>query len=64
MLLAFLIRNEEDWKAWRRSVSQVSGKAVIHVADVEPALHGHGVEREGAVDEVETFDDDDDDMTA
>ncbi|KAI9772028.1 MAG: Cysteine protease atg4 [Geoglossum simile] len=63
MLLAFLIRNEEDWKAWRRSVSQVSGKAVIHVADVQPALHGHGVEREGAVDEVEAFDDDDDDMT-
>ena len=64
MLLAFLIRNEEDWKAWRRSVSQVPGKAVIHVADVQPALHGHGVERKSAVDEVEAFDDDDDDMTA
>ncbi|KAI9787657.1 MAG: Cysteine protease atg4 [Geoglossum umbratile] len=63
MLIAFLIRNEEDWKAWRRSVSQVSGKAVIHVADLQPALHGHGVERESAVDEVEAFDDDDDDMT-
>jgi len=60
MLIAFLIRDENDWKEWRRAVKEVQGKAVIHVADKDPALHGLGVEREGAIDEVESFDDDDD----
>jgi cysteine protease ATG4 len=31
------------------------------VADKDPALHGLGTERDGAIDEVETFDDEDDD---
>ncbi len=63
MLIAFLIRDEDDWKAWRQSVSHVQGKAIINVADKAPSMHGHGSEREGAVDEVEAFDDDDDDLT-
>lgn len=58
MLIAFLIRDEDDWRHWRQGVQEVQGKAVIHVADREPAL---SVERDGAIDEVETFDDDDDD---
>ncbi|KAG0647382.1 Autophagy-related 4 [Hyphodiscus hymeniophilus] len=61
MLLAFLIRNENDWKDWRRAVQSVQGKAVVHVADKDPLLHGMGIEREGAIDEVETFDEDDED---
>lgn len=60
MLIAFLIRDEKDWAAWRTGVSCVQGKAVINVADKAPALGGGGVEREGAVDEVESCDDDDD----
>jgi cysteine protease ATG4 len=63
MLLAFLIRDENDWKDWRRAVQEVEGKAVVHVADKDPLLHGLGTEREGAIDEVETFDDEDDDDT-
>lgn len=59
MLLAFLIKDEEDWKSWRRAVGNASGKPVVHVADTEPSLHGHGTERQGAVDEVESFDDED-----
>ncbi|KAE8449925.1 Cysteine protease atg4 [Mollisiaceae sp. DMI_Dod_QoI] len=58
MLIAFLVRDENDWKDWRRAVQEVQGKAVIHVADKEPVL---STERDGAIDEVETFDDDDDD---
>lgn len=61
MLLAFLIRDEDDWTEWRRAVQEVQGKAVIHVADKDPALHGMGAERDAAIDEVETFDDDEDD---
>ncbi|KAG4028713.1 hypothetical protein MFRU_019g00070 [Monilinia fructicola] len=61
MLIAFLIRDENDWKEWRRAVKEVQGKGVIHVADKDPALYGLGGERDGAIDEVETFDDDDDD---
>jgi cysteine protease ATG4 len=60
MLIAFLIRDENDWKEWRRATQEVQGKAVIHVADKDPALHGLGTERDGAIDEVETFDDEDD----
>ena len=63
MLIAFLIQSEDDWKSWRRGVQEVQGKAVIHVADRDPTLHGLGVERDGAIDEVETFDDTDDDDT-
>ena len=61
MLIAFLIKDEEDWKSWRRGISDASGKPVVHVADSEPSLHGHGTERQSAVDDVETFDDDEGD---
>jgi len=61
MLIAFLIRDENDWKDWRQAVQEVQGKAVIHVADQDPAGLGLGGERNGAIDEVETFDDEDDD---
>jgi cysteine protease ATG4 len=63
MLIAFLIQSEDEWKNWRRAVQEVQGKAVIHVADKDPALHGLGAERDGAIDEVESFDDEDDDDT-
>ena len=60
MLIAFLIRDEANWRSWRNAISQTQGKAVVHVADMEPVLHRH-TERANAVNEVETFDDDDDD---
>ena len=63
MVIAFLIRDEDNWRAWRQSVQEVQGKAVVHVADKDPLLHAMGTEREGAIDEVETFDDEDDDDT-
>ena len=58
MLIAFLIRDEGDWRNWRLAMNGSQGKAVVHVADTEPKLCGEGAERPGAVDEVETFDDD------
>lgn len=57
MLIGFLIRDEDDWKNWKRNVMEVQGKPIIHVSDKESSLHGQGTEREGAVDEVETLDD-------
>lgn len=59
MLLAFLVKDEEDWVAWRKAVTDAAGKPVVHVADTEPRLHGCGTERQSAVDDVETFDDED-----
>ena len=59
MLIAFLIKDEQDWKNWRRAISTDSGKPVVHVADEEPSLHGHGAVRKSAVDDVETLDDED-----
>ncbi len=72
MLIAFLIRDEADWASWRQQLSRArlrggGGKAVIHVADREPATGGAGGpqggpgERAGALDEVEIMSDDDDD---
>ncbi|KAH8819594.1 putative cysteine protease atg4 [Xylogone sp. PMI_703] len=58
MLIAFLIRDENDWQDWKSAIKQVPGKAVIHIADEDPALYGHSHEREGAIDEVESFDED------
>ncbi|CAI6338938.1 unnamed protein product [Periconia digitata] len=54
MLLAFLLRNEDDLEKWKESVVSVQGKAIIHVSDTEPPQRGQ--EREGAIDEVESFD--------
>ncbi|KKY35346.1 putative cysteine protease atg4 [Diaporthe ampelina] len=60
MLIGFLIRDEDDWDAWKDSVKYVQGKAVIRVSEHDPA-RGLPMEREGAIDEVETLSDDDDD---
>lgn len=59
MLIGFLIRDEEDWKEWRRSVKHVQGKAIIHVSDHDPVARMH--EEGGMIDEVQTLSDDDDD---
>lgn len=60
MLIGFLIRDEDDWDTWKDSVKYVQGKAVIRVSEHDPA-RGPPIEREGAIDEVETLSDDDDD---
>lgn len=60
MLIAFMIKDEEDWKSWRRAIGTASGKPVVHIADEEPSLHGHGAVRKSAVDDVETLDEDED----
>jgi cysteine protease ATG4 len=62
MLIGFLIRDEADWKDWRTRISAVPGKAVIRVGDKQPAATGSSQERQSAIDEVETFDTEDDDM--
>jgi len=56
MLMGFLIRDEADWKSWRQGISCISGKTIIHVADREVLHHRLSTERDGAIDEVETFD--------
>jgi cysteine protease ATG4 len=63
MLIAFIIRDEEDWRKWRKEIETMQGKAVIRVADKNPASLGLSGERDGAIDDVESFDDDDDDDT-
>ena len=57
MLMAFLIEDEDDWQDWRQAIGQAPGKNVVHVADTEPSIHGHRMERPSALDDVETFDD-------
>ncbi|EMR69568.1 putative cysteine protease atg4 protein [Eutypa lata UCREL1] len=59
MLIGFFIRDEDDWKDWRRGVKHVQGKAIIHVSDHDPVAQfgEHG----GAIDQVETLSDEDED---
>lgn len=54
MLIAFLIRDEQDFDEWKEGVVSVQGKCIVHVSKTEPPRRGE--EREGAVDEVESFD--------
>ena len=64
MLIAFLIRDEADWTAFRKRISETPGKPLVHISDVSPSLHGSVSEREEAVDEVQTFDDDEEENDA
>lgn len=59
MLMGFLIKDEADWQDWRKRLGEVRGKPIVHVYEHEPPVPGQQVERKEAVDEVETFDDDD-----
>lgn len=63
MLIGFLIKDEADWEDWKRRLREVKGKAIVNVYDKEPPVPGETKERKEAVDEVETFDDDEDDET-
>ncbi|KAH3906506.1 cysteine protease ATG4 [Parastagonospora nodorum] len=56
MLLAFLVTSEADYQDWKEGVQGVQGKSVVHVQDKEPPPRGQ--EREGAIDEVESWDED------
>jgi cysteine protease ATG4 len=54
MLIAFLVRDEADFNNWKENVVAVQGKSIVHISASKPPPRG--VEREGAVDEVESFD--------
>ncbi|ETN45568.1 uncharacterized protein HMPREF1541_09400 [Cyphellophora europaea CBS 101466] len=56
MLIGFLIRNDADWEDWKRRLKETKGRAIIHVYDKTPPTPGQE-ERKEAVDEVSTFDD-------
>lgn len=61
MLIGFLIKDEDDWRDWKQRVRQTSRGSIIHVADTEPSIRGHGMELSSAVDGVEILDDNEDD---
>lgn len=62
MLIAFLVKDEDDFNAWKENVGCVQGKAIIHVSKTKPSPPR--MEREGAIDEVESFDERDEDEEA
>ena len=59
MLIGFLIRDEKDWEAWSDEIMSFPGKGIVHIADKDPSQQGLNHERDGAVDDVESFDEDD-----
>lgn len=56
MLIGFLIKSEDEWVEWRRSIKHVQGKAVISVTD-RAAVSSAGPGSGGLVDEVEALSD-------
>lgn len=56
MLIAFLVCSQKDYEDWKEGVQSVQGKCIVHVQSNEPAPRGQ--EREGAIDEVESWDED------
>lgn len=58
MLIAFLIHDENDWRNWIHVVKDVPGKAIIHVINRDSTQIGTPTERASAIDEVESFDED------
>lgn len=62
MLIGFLIRDEEDWDMFKSGVKHVQGKSIITVSPHDPA-RGMGTGRAGAIDEVETLSDEEDEDT-
>lgn len=63
MLIGFLIKDESDWNDFKRRLGEVKGKSIVNLYEKEPPVPGQTRERKEAVDEVETFDDEDDDET-
>ncbi len=59
MLIGFLIRDEEDWDKWSVDVQKMPGTSIVHVADHASGHQGKTHERHSAIDEVESFDEDD-----
>ena len=55
MLLAYLIRNEQDWKEWRHAVSTLGTTPILHIADTEPSF-ADDLPASDAVDDVEVLD--------
>ncbi|KAK5942534.1 Cysteine protease atg4 [Knufia obscura] len=60
MLMGFLIRDESDWEDFKRRINDVRGKKIVNIWEREPPVPGEQAERKEAVDEVETFDDEED----
>ncbi|KAJ4291203.1 Cysteine protease atg4 [Kalmusia sp. IMI 367209] len=56
MLIAFLIRDDKDFEDWKEGIVSVQGKVIVHVSKSQPPPRGQ--EREGAIEEVESFDED------
>lgn len=61
MLIGFLIKDREDWRAWKAAIGLTAGKAIIHIADKLPISFDTSMGRAGALDEVESFDEDEED---
>ncbi len=60
MLIGFLIRDEDDWYRWRKSVTEVQGKPAVHIADKEPMIEGPNTDQNPEYN-VEILDDDEGD---
>ncbi|OJJ00998.1 hypothetical protein ASPVEDRAFT_128274 [Aspergillus versicolor CBS 583.65] len=56
MLIGFLIKDEEDWEDWKTRVASIQGKPIINILSTGDTTPWQG--RREALDEVETFDDD------
>lgn len=61
MLIGFLIRDTKDWHEWRKSITEVEGKPLIHISDREPIIGGKDGDHQSAILNIETLDNDEED---
>lgn len=59
MLIGFLIRDEHDWESWCTEIQNVPDKGIVHIVKKVSAHEGVSPERDEAIDEVESFDEED-----
>jgi len=55
MLIGFLMRNEDDWKDWKRRLGNIDGMAPVTLLGEKQDSAGISAERASAIDEVESI---------
>jgi len=60
MVIAFLVQSEAEFEEWKEAVVSVQGKAIVHISKSQPPPQGS--EREGAIDEVESCEDEEEEV--
>lgn len=60
MLIAFLIRDEEDWYQWRTAINNSGENPLVNISDTQITSAAFDTRKGDSLDEVLSFDDEED----